>query len=73
MERAMIKMITHSTPMGALTSLYAGTMPEAEKNPGAFFIPCARIGTPSTLAEDMELQGEFKSYLEKEIQAFESS
>ncbi|KAH9923767.1 NAD-P-binding protein [Epithele typhae] len=37
-------LILYPTPYGALTQLYAGTMPEAVKHNGEFFIPWARPG-----------------------------
>ncbi|KIJ27550.1 hypothetical protein M422DRAFT_37728 [Sphaerobolus stellatus SS14] len=73
-QQAVFKRILYPPSMGALTSLYVGTMPEAENHPGAWFIPWARFATPhGTLVGDAKLQAEFKNYIEKEIQAFESS
>ncbi|GJE98571.1 NAD(P)-binding protein [Phanerochaete sordida] len=43
-QQAFISRITYHASFGALTQLWAGTMPEAAKYNGEFLIPWARVG-----------------------------
>lgn len=43
-QQAVIKRITYPAAYGALTQLWAGTMPETAKYNGEFLIPWARVG-----------------------------
>ncbi|KAI0691856.1 NAD(P)-binding protein [Cytidiella melzeri] len=55
------------TPMGALTQLYAGTMPEALKYNGEFFIPWARLGRMREEAYDPEIGKRLWDWLEDQV------
>ncbi|KAH9940780.1 NAD(P)-binding protein [Epithele typhae] len=52
---------------GALTQLYAGTMPEALNHNGAYFIPWARVGRFREEAYDDILGEKMWKYLEGEV------
>ncbi|KIJ36658.1 hypothetical protein M422DRAFT_232460 [Sphaerobolus stellatus SS14] len=72
-EKTLSKILLHPTSMGAVTQLWAGTMPQAEDVAGAYLIPWARIGDSGPLAKNEKLQDEFKAYVEEQISAFEST
>ncbi|PCH40328.1 NAD(P)-binding protein [Wolfiporia cocos MD-104 SS10] len=56
------------TPFGALTQLWAGTMPEAIHHNGKYLIPTARVGTCRPEAYDDELGARLWDWLEHEVQ-----
>ncbi|KAI0088815.1 NAD(P)-binding protein [Irpex rosettiformis] len=58
------------TPLGALTQLYAGTMPEALQHNGEFFIPWARFGKARAEAYDVELGKKLWEWLEGTVKGF---
>ncbi|KAI5115497.1 hypothetical protein M0805_000110, partial [Coniferiporia weirii] len=45
-ERWRLNLILYPAPLGALTQLWAGTMPEAATYNGKYLIPWARVGEP---------------------------
>ncbi|TFK84293.1 NAD(P)-binding protein [Polyporus arcularius HHB13444] len=57
------------TPYGALTQLFAGTMPEALNYNGEFLIPWARLGKCRPEAYDDELGERLWKWLEDEVKA----
>ncbi|CCM06317.1 uncharacterized protein FIBRA_08569 [Fibroporia radiculosa] len=57
----------HPTPLGALTSLWAATMPEPLDHNGEFFIPWARFGVPRTEAYDDEIGERLWNWLEEQV------
>ncbi|KIJ39333.1 hypothetical protein M422DRAFT_257945 [Sphaerobolus stellatus SS14] len=59
--------------MGALTQLYAGTMPEAGNVPGGYFIPWARLAEQQPRFKNEELQKRFKEWVDAELRAFTES
>ncbi|KAF8525105.1 NAD-binding protein [Hysterangium stoloniferum] len=64
--------VSFPTPMGALTQLWAGTMPEAaEIAVDAYLVPWARIGKADERATQ-QLQDDLKVYLEDQIRDFET-
>jgi len=74
---AMIQYLSNAilfpTPMGALTQLWAGTMPEASETAvDAFLVPWARIGKADERAANQQLQDDLKVYLEEQIRDFEA-
>ncbi|KAI0823263.1 NAD(P)-binding protein [Trametes gibbosa] len=60
-------------PQGALTQLFAGTMPEALNFNGDFLIPWARLGKCKAEAYDAELGAKLWNWLEGEVKTFEAS
>ena len=56
--------------MGALTQLYAGTMPETRDAGGKWFIPWAREAKPHKPTEDAELAGKLWEWLDAECKKF---
>ncbi|KAI0754733.1 NAD(P)-binding protein [Daedaleopsis nitida] len=67
--RLCLKPFLYPTPQGALTQLYAGTMPEALNRNGEFFIPWARPGVCRPEAYDDELGQRLWQWLEDETRA----
>ncbi|RPD52041.1 hypothetical protein L227DRAFT_515406, partial [Lentinus tigrinus ALCF2SS1-6] len=61
--------VLYPTPYGALTQLFAGTMPEALNYNGEFMIPWARVGRCRPEAYDDELGERFWKWLEDEVKA----
>ncbi|EIM82656.1 NAD-P-binding protein [Stereum hirsutum FP-91666 SS1] len=66
------KIISYPTPLGALTQLYAGTMPEGAKFNGKYLIPWARLGTATPESQDPKLGKKLWEYMEGEVARFES-
>ncbi|KAI0747564.1 NAD(P)-binding protein [Fomes fomentarius] len=58
--------LLYPTPYGALTPLYAGTMPEAIRYNGEFFIPWARVGRCTPEMYDDDLGQRLWEWLEEE-------
>ncbi|WFD07587.1 hypothetical protein MVES1_002954 [Malassezia vespertilionis] len=54
----------HSTELGALTPLYAGTASLAGEEGGAYFVPWARFGEPLPIALDHKVQDEMAAYFD---------
>ncbi|KAI0341490.1 NAD-P-binding protein [Trametopsis cervina] len=55
-------------PMGALTQLYAGTMPDALNYNGEFLIPFARLGKLRKEVDDPELAAKLWDWLEEQVE-----
>ncbi|KIJ34238.1 hypothetical protein M422DRAFT_263732 [Sphaerobolus stellatus SS14] len=72
-EQLLAKAIMKPTPMGALTQLYAGTMPEAGNVPGGYFILWARLAEQQPRFKNEELQKKFKEWVDTELRAFAES
>jgi len=62
--------IMYDTPIGALTPLYAGTMPEAVKLGGKYLVPWARVGAPLKETQDPELGEKLWDWLEEQVENF---
>ncbi|TBU29866.1 NAD(P)-binding protein [Dichomitus squalens] len=60
-------------PYGALTQLWAGTMPEALNYNGEFLIPWARPGKCRAEAYDLQIGQRLWNWLEEELDAFSRS
>jgi len=60
--------ILYPTPFGALSQLYAGTMPEAEKMSGKYLVPWARLGSPNSKTQDVEEGKKLWNWLEAQVQ-----
>ncbi|KAI0775581.1 NAD-P-binding protein [Trametes elegans] len=63
----------YPTPYGALTQLYAGTMPEALNYNGEFLVPWARPGKCRPEAYDPVVGERLWNWLEEQVKAFESA
>ncbi|KAH9917183.1 uncharacterized protein B0H18DRAFT_1035790 [Fomitopsis serialis] len=63
----MRAVILHPAPMGALTQLWAGTMPEALNHNGEFLIPWARVGKCRKEAYDDELGQRLWAWLKEQV------
>ncbi|KAI0365671.1 NAD(P)-binding protein [Pilatotrama ljubarskyi] len=63
----------YPTPYGALTQLFAGTMPEALNYNGEFLIPWARLGKCRAEAYDPEVGERLWKWLDEQVKAFEAS
>lgn len=66
MQRRIIGTMLRPAPMGALTQLWAGTMPEALEHNGEYLIPWARIGRCREEAYDDELGNRLWNWLVEE-------
>ncbi|PPQ63836.1 hypothetical protein CVT24_009786 [Panaeolus cyanescens] len=64
----MNAVLLYPAPYGALTQLYAGTMPQGAELNGKYLIPWARIGTrPNSVSNDEKLQEELWKWLEEQV------
>ncbi|KZS95276.1 NAD(P)-binding protein [Sistotremastrum niveocremeum HHB9708] len=63
---AILKLMLHPTPMGAVTQLWAGTSPEGEDLNGKYLIPWARIGETRKESRDQKLAEKLWNWLEEE-------
>ncbi|PIL34966.1 hypothetical protein GSI_02753 [Ganoderma sinense ZZ0214-1] len=66
-------LLLYPAPFGALTQLFAGTMPEALNYNGEFMIPWARVGRCHPEVYDDEVGAKLWDWLEAEVKAFEAS
>ncbi|KAI0754734.1 NAD(P)-binding protein [Daedaleopsis nitida] len=69
LQRRILNMFLYPPSKGALTQLFAGTMPEALNHNGEFFIPWARVGRCRPEAYDDELGQRLWQWLEDETKA----
>ncbi|KAI0330505.1 NAD-P-binding protein [Cubamyces sp. BRFM 1775] len=69
----IMNLILYPAPYGALTQLFAGTMPEAIKYNGEFLIPWARLGKCRAEAYDPEIGRRLWDWLDEQVKAFEAS
>ncbi|KAI0682439.1 NAD-P-binding protein [Cytidiella melzeri] len=60
-------LLLYPQPMGALTQLYAGTMPEALQYNGEFMVPWARVGKAQALVYDAEVGKKLWEWFADEI------
>ncbi|KAI0675613.1 NAD-P-binding protein [Trametes maxima] len=61
---------SYPTEYGALTSLYAGCMPEAADYNGKYMRPWARLGEPNPLARDIQEQERLWTWLEEQVKDY---
>lgn len=73
LEAAIINRMVYDTPYGALTSLWAATSPETADLGGEFLVPWARQGRLWKSARDPVQAQEVWTWLEEQVQTFESS
>ncbi|KAI8986260.1 NAD(P)-binding protein [Trametes punicea] len=69
----MNAVLLYPAPYGALSQLFAGTMPEALNYNGEFLIPWARLGKCRSEAYDQEIGDRLWKWLEEQVKAFEAS
>ncbi|KAI0072976.1 NAD(P)-binding protein [Panus rudis PR-1116 ss-1] len=69
-QKRLINFLLYPTPYGALTQLWAGTMPEALKYNGEFLIPWARVGRCREEAYDPELGKKLWDWLEEQVKDY---
>lgn len=58
---------SYPAPMGALTQLWAGTMPETVDYNGKYFIPWARVGEPRADTQDPKTGQELWDWCEEQV------
>ncbi|OBZ71701.1 hypothetical protein A0H81_08859 [Grifola frondosa] len=68
--RMLVSVILYPAHMGALTQLWAGTMPEALNYNGKFLIPWARVGECRPEAYDPEIGERLWNWLQEQIKGF---
>lgn len=66
-ERCITNPLLYPAPMGALTQLYAGTMPQAAEWGGKYMIPWARLGEAKKETNDPEIAKELWAWLESQV------
>ncbi|KAI0662127.1 NAD(P)-binding protein [Cubamyces menziesii] len=71
--RKVMNYMLYPTPYGALTQLFAGTMPEAINYNGEFLIPWARLGKCRPEAYDPEIGKRLWEWLDEQVKTFEAS
>ena len=59
--------IQKPTPMGALTQLWGGTMPEAASLSGEYLVPWARVGPVQEDARDPDVGEQLWRWLEDQV------
>ncbi|KAA1467078.1 NAD-P-binding protein [Dentipellis sp. KUC8613] len=69
--KVVLRIINYPIEMGALTSVYAATHPDAAVN-GKYFVPWAREGEMKDVALDPALGKELWTWLEEQVDAFEA-
>jgi len=67
LEQKLSSYFIYPASLGALTQLWAGTMPETLNHSGKFLIPWARVGECRKEAYDDELGNRLWSWLEEEV------
>ncbi|KAI0642874.1 NAD-P-binding protein [Trametes meyenii] len=72
-RKIMFAVMLYPTPQGALTQLFAGTMPEALNFNGEFLVPWARLGKCRQEAYDNQVGTQLWNWLEDEVKAFEKA
>ncbi|KAJ2990506.1 hypothetical protein NUW54_g8450 [Trametes sanguinea] len=72
-RKIMNAVLLYPTPYGALTQLFAGTMPEALNYNGEFLIPWARLGRCREEAYDPKVGERLWNWLDEQVKAFEAS
>ncbi|PIL34948.1 hypothetical protein GSI_02735 [Ganoderma sinense ZZ0214-1] len=72
-SKKILNLSLYPTPYGALTQLYAGTMAEALKHNGEFFIPWARVGKCRPEAYDDEIGERLWKWLGDEVKAHQTA
>ncbi|KAF9524212.1 hypothetical protein CPB83DRAFT_861628 [Crepidotus variabilis] len=71
-ERAVMnKVILHPADKGALTQLYAGTMPECAEYNGQFFAPWARLSKLPKGTDNLELASRLWEWFEDQVKVYE--
>ncbi|CAL1713794.1 unnamed protein product [Somion occarium] len=71
LQKKLVNLMLYPASYGALTQLWAGTMPETLNHNGEFLIPWARLGRCRPEAYDAELAEKLWNYLDEEVKAFE--
>jgi len=66
-ENFLVSAVLYPIPYGALTQLWAGTSPEGRELNGKYLIPWARVGEPSSVANDPKLSAELWTWLEEQV------
>ncbi|VDC03826.1 unnamed protein product [Peniophora sp. CBMAI 1063] len=69
-QAKIINSLLYPAPWGALSQLYAGTMPEGDKLNGKFLIPWARVGGTNKATLDEKEGKKFWSWLEEQTAAY---
>ncbi|KAI0932764.1 hypothetical protein AcW2_001294 [Taiwanofungus camphoratus] len=65
--RKILNLALYPAPQGALTQLWAGTMPQALDNNGKFLIPWARVGVCRKEAYDDVIGGRLWTWLQEQV------
>ncbi|KAI0665924.1 NAD-P-binding protein [Trametes maxima] len=63
-------LFSYPTEYGALSSLYAGFMPEAANWNGKYVRPWARLGDPSPLATNVRAQDTLWAWLDEQVKSY---
>ncbi|GJE89086.1 NAD(P)-binding protein [Phanerochaete sordida] len=66
-QQKLADMVLHDASYGALTQLWAGTMPETIQHNGQFCIPYARLGKTQAQMYDAEVGKRLWAYLEEQV------
>ncbi|KAF8347216.1 NAD-binding protein [Amanita rubescens] len=67
LERILTNALCYDVSYGALTQLYAGTMPEAVNYNGKYLYPWARLGESTPASRDPELGEKLWTWLEEQV------
>ncbi|KAI5115553.1 hypothetical protein M0805_001882, partial [Coniferiporia weirii] len=63
----IVNLVTYPAPLGALTQLWAGTMPEAVEYNGKYLFPWARLGEPRKDTQDPDMGVKLWEWLEEQV------
>ncbi|EGN94792.1 hypothetical protein SERLA73DRAFT_96145 [Serpula lacrymans var. lacrymans S7.3] len=64
----LVDVLLYDVSYGALTQLYAGTIPDGASLNGKYLIPWARVGRPVASTQDLQLGKELWTWLEEQVQ-----
>ncbi|KIY67920.1 NAD(P)-binding protein [Cylindrobasidium torrendii FP15055 ss-10] len=67
LTRAIIMSLTYPQEMGALTMLYAGTVPEGDGFNGQYLNPWGRLVPPNPASKDMKIREELWNWLDAQV------
>ncbi|KAI5115554.1 hypothetical protein M0805_001883 [Coniferiporia weirii] len=67
LQLRIMNLMMYPAPLGALTQLWAGTMPETAEYNGKYLIPWARLGEPRKDTQDPETGVKLWEWLEEQV------
>ncbi|KAJ7065637.1 NAD-P-binding protein [Mycena amicta] len=69
-QQVLVESLSHPTPMGALTQLWAGTVAHPAEIHGQYIVPWGKVGKPDKRAADTKLRADVMRFLEEQVKDF---